>query len=173
MKAKLLPDINELNRLFYIDTNLSNGLRWRISVGRRGIKDSPVGCEHHTGYYVTHIKRIYYNNHRIIYSIFHNLNLSEEQFVDHIDRNKHNNHPNNLRIVTKSENNRNVTKRKSTSSEYIGVSFQKRDKKFQAYIQVNKKYTYIGYYDSEIEAATAYNNYIINNNLTHFNLNKI
>lgn len=173
MKAKLLPPVNELNNIFYVDLSIPNGLRWIVTVGCRGIKDSPVGSKHHSGYYTTRINGIWYNNHRIIYSIFYNVNLCEDQFIDHIDRNRQNNNPNNLRVVTKSENNRNITKRKNTSSKYIGVAFHSRDGKFQAYIAVNKKSKHIGYYDSESEAALAYNNYIIKNNLTHFNLNKI
>lgn len=55
----------------------------------------------------------------------------------------------------------------------MGVVWNKKDKRWQSQIQVNKQRKYIGQFSSEIEAAKAYNNYVINNKLTHFNLNKI
>lgn len=170
-KANLLPDVEELKKLFYIDSSIPEGLRWKITPGRRICKDSPAGSMRSDGYSVTRINGKYCPNHRIIYSIFNNGNLLSYQIVDHIDRNKQNNNPNNLRIVTATENNRNVTKRKNTTSIYIGVSFHKIYKKFQAQIVVNGKLIYLGRFSSELEAAKAYNDYIISHNLSHFNLN--
>ena len=58
------------------------------------------------------------------------------------------------------------------SSSYKGVNFHNRDKKWVAQIQVNLKKKHLGYFTNEIEAAQAYNDYIINNNLNR-KLNEI
>ena len=52
--------------------------------------------------------------------------------LDHIDRNRTNDSINNLREVTSSENSYNRTPRKDTYSKCIGVTYNKRDKVWQA-----------------------------------------
>jgi hypothetical protein len=44
----------------------------------------------------------------------------------------------------------------SKSSEYRGVSWYKRDSKWQAQIQVARKKEHLGYFDDEAEAARAF-----------------
>jgi hypothetical protein len=172
-KIKVLPDVEELKKLFYIDSSIPNGLRWRIIPARRISIDDPAGSKSLNGYYQTSINGKIYRNHRIVYSIFHTIHLTGDQIVDHIDKNPQNNNPNNLRIATISENNRNKIKQKTTSSEFFGVSFHKHTKKFRARIKINKISVYLGLFLTEQEAALAYNNYIITHNLSHFNLNQI
>ena len=102
--------------------------------------------------------------HRLIYWMYHPLTSFDLQ-IDHIDRNKINNDLSNLRLATYSENNCNKTKKPNTSSKYKNVYWFKRGKKWQTAVKVNYKSSYIGIYDSQREAAIAYNNYIIQNNL--------
>lgn len=59
--------------------------------------------------------------------------------VDHIDHDTKNNTNENLRLSNTQLNNHNKKKNLNTSSKYIGVSFYKRDKKWQAAISYNKK----------------------------------
>lgn len=54
---------------------------------------------------------------------------------------------------------------KKSSSCYFGVSFNKLSKKWIVSIFLNKKSKYIGRYKEEIDAAKAYDKYIIENNL--------
>lgn len=173
MKAKLLPDVEELKKMFYLDSSIPNGLRWNIKPAMRILINSPAGGKRQDGYFVTGIARKFYLNHRIIYSIANNVNLLDNQIIDHIDRQPQNNHPNNLRIVTRTENNRNVSKQKNTRSKYIGISFHKVNANYMARITVNKTRIHIGSFNTEKDAAIAYNNYIISHNLSHFNLNLI
>jgi hypothetical protein len=178
MKAKLLPDVEELKKMFYIDSSIPNGLRWKAPNSRahKIRSGEPAGCSRntHSGVrYFTKINSVGFYNSRIIYSIFNNINLTSDQIIDHIDRQPQNNHPNNLRIVNDKENSRNVSKRKNTTSKYIGVCFHKASSKFQSSIQVNKQRIRLGLFDTEKDAAIAYNNYIISHNLSHFNLNII
>ncbi len=77
----------------------------------------------------------------------------KEHYNDYID-----NQRSNLRFCTHSENGRNQQKqRRMTSSQYKGVTWDKRTQKWQSQIQVNKKHIHLGYFNNEIEAARAYN----------------
>lgn len=94
--------------------------------------------------------------------------------VDHIDNNKSNNKVTNLRWVDNSFNQRNVLKyKRQCSSIYKGVSLNKKSNIWIAEIMVNYKKMHLGSYKTEKEAGLAYNNYILENNLSHFVLNKI
>ena len=55
--------------------------------------------------------------------------------------------------------------RKNNTTGYRGI--RKLRKKWQARIAINKKTIYLGTYNTDIEAALAYDNYVITNNLEH------
>lgn len=75
---------------------------------------------------------------------------------DHIDGNGLNNQKSNLRIATHRENMRNRKNNSIGSSRYKGVCWHKRVKKWQSRIGMDCKRICLGYYDSEEEAARAY-----------------
>jgi hypothetical protein len=72
--------------------------------------------------------------------------------IDHIDNNKLNNNLSNIRIVTHREN---ISKSKKRN-KYTGVCWHKIKNQYIASIQINKKLTHLGYFDSEYEAHLAY-----------------
>lgn len=81
--------------------------------------------------------------------------------VDHKDRNKLNNNIENLRELTKSENNTNAEKRKNgTTSKYKGVSWNKRARKWEARLKVKGKHLFLGLFNNEDDAGQAVNNKI-------------
>jgi len=102
--------------------------------------------------------------HRIMGYAFLNLDIENSKLeIDHIDVNRINNHISNLRIVSKQQNQFNRTKAK-------GFHYNKRIKKYQAYIGVNSKMIFLGLYTTEEEAHQAYLNakiiyHPINNNV--------
>ena len=55
--------------------------------------------------------------------------------------------------------------RKNNTTGYRGI--RKLRKKWQARIAINKKTIYLGTYNTDIEAALAYDNYVITNKLEH------
>jgi len=61
----------------------------------------------------------------------------------------------NLRPASRSQNSVNRRKQAGTSSRYMGVSYNRRDKKWQAAITVNKQRISLGYFDDEEKAAWA------------------
>ena len=72
----------------------------------------------------------------------------------------------NCRWSDKTTQARNIkTDRKNNISGYKGVSILRN--KYQASISLNGKSIYLGVFNNSIDAAKAYDNYIINNNLEH------
>lgn len=61
----------------------------------------------------------------------------------------------NLRDASASQNQGNMRPR-GGSSQYKGVSWRKKSKKWTAQIQINKKLKHLGYFTEELEAAKAY-----------------
>lgn len=89
------------------------------------------------------------------------LNIKDPKIcIDHIDGNGLNNQKSNLRICTHSQNMWNRVKDKKGTSKFKGVSFRKNKRLngvFVAAMGFKNKRWHIGHYDSEIEAALAYN----------------
>lgn len=106
--------------------------------------------------------------HRLI------LGLSDsKQHSDHIDHNGLNNQRFNLRIATRFQNNANKTSHKNSTSKYLGVSWHKGAEKWVSVITKNKKYIYLGVFETEHLAATAYNKAAIELHGEFANLNKV
>lgn len=76
--------------------------------------------------------------------------------VDHIDGNGLNNCRSNLRAATALENNQNASKRAAAYSQYKGVSWCKRERRWFAQIQHRRQHRHLGYHATEVEAALAY-----------------
>jgi hypothetical protein len=62
----------------------------------------------------------------------------------------------NLRLATNSQNGCNKPKKKNTSSQFIGVSFHKKAGKWACFIRNKGRRTWLGSFESEIDAARAY-----------------
>ena len=76
--------------------------------------------------------------------------------------------PDNCRWATQTIQSRNTRRLRSTNtSGYRGVSWHKKQQKFNSRITVNSITINLGSYCSDIEAAKAYDKYIIDNNLEH------
>lgn len=123
-------------------------LYWRVSRSNRIKEGQIAGDIDGRGY-----RRIYFDGrhhkmHRIIW-IMHNGDIPLDILVDHIDQNRQNNLIENLRLVTKSQNNLN-------RSDVKGVSWDKVRKKWKAQISIENKTRCIGRYDTYEEAKQAY-----------------
>jgi hypothetical protein len=84
------------------------------------------------------------------------LNTQKGQIVDHIDRNGLNNTIENLRFATKSQNGCNKQGRRNTSSKYKGIAWNRHTQRWIATIYFDGKRMHLGYFDSENDAAKAY-----------------
>lgn len=107
---------------------------------------------------------------RIIF-LWHNGYLPD--FVDHRDRDMKNNNIGNLRSCTRAENNRNRNPEKNSSSKFLGVFYIKKNNKWGAKIVSDKKQISLGRFESEANAALAYNEAAIKYHKEFANLNII
>lgn len=109
-------------------------------------------------------------NHQIIFFL-ENGYITKN--IDHKDRDKLNNKPNNLRESTPTQNCANRGKRSNNTSGFKGVSLHKLTNKFQAEIEVSGKRIYLGLFESAELAAIAYNKEAIDKCGEFANLNVI
>lgn len=93
--------------------------------------------------------------------------------VDHINRDRLDNRKCNLRVCTRTENNRNVGKKSTSAGRFKGVFWNKKAKIWYVRIGVNGKSKYIGCFKDDIEAARAYNEAAIKYHGEFANLNPI
>lgn len=92
--------------------------------------------------------------HRIIWEMV-NGPIPEGMCVDHIDCDPFNNKLSNLRLATKTENNRNVRISKDNTSGYKGVCKEKNGG-WRSRIVVDKREIHLGTYPTKELAAQAY-----------------
>lgn len=86
------------------------------------------------------------------------LNIPNHLVADHINGNRLDNRRANLRICTRAQNNMNrFVEKQSSSSIYKGVCWRPHANAWKAYIKLNSKQMHLGYFQSEEEAALAYN----------------
>ncbi len=96
-----------------------------------------------------------YRVHRLVAFAFLDTPLDEKLTIDHIDRDVTNNHVNNLRWATLSQQNQNKGKcGRCCDSQFKGVS--KTRKKWRARIKIDGKDINLGSFVYEIDAARAY-----------------
>lgn len=89
--------------------------------------------------------------HRVI------TNAQPNQDVDHINGDPLDNRKANLRCCAHAENQRNRKKQAGTASTYKGVWWRKDVQRWAAGIMINQKQIHLGFFDSELDAARAYN----------------
>ncbi len=136
MKTKPLPELETLQNLFSLDETCPSGLRWKKAVGR-GKSGEPAGNKNKKNkYFRVGIGGELHSTHRIVFALANERTDIDGLAVDHIDRDRANNNPANLRLATKSQNGMNaITK----LSEYRNVWWSKQSNCFCVSIQVDKK----------------------------------
>lgn len=84
------------------------------------------------------------------------LNAPSGKDIDHVNRNGLDNQRHNLRLCTRSENNRNSLKRNTGKSRFKGVSWHGAGNLWKVRIYIDHKQISLGYSRCEEEAARAY-----------------
>jgi hypothetical protein len=174
MYSTPLPDLNYLKECFEIDSSIPQGIRCkpqRPAYHFKKLKDYKTWSARFAGkacgslkfknrsrqYYTLKINYKDFLNHRIIYAIYNNITDFNDKVIDHIDGNSLNNNPQNLRLVTTSENLLNSKKREDNKTGHKNIYFHKRDKMYECSIKTNGKRNWIGYYKTLEEALAARN----------------
>ena len=117
---RIFPTPESVLKVFYLKDNM---LYWHRRVGSRCALDKPAGWYDTTGYRKVIYKKIkIYAHHLIFYITYGYL---PENYVDHIDGDKLNNDPDNLREVSVTCNTRNTRLYKNNKSGFKGVSITK------------------------------------------------
>lgn len=101
------------------------------------------------GYLVGTVDKVRLLKHRVLWAMKHNYWPEE---IDHINRDPLDNRLDNLREVTRLDNQRNMTKMRSNTSGRTGVYYHKRDKLWVAYIGSDKRLGYFNDYNLAVEA---------------------
>ena len=160
-----LPNLEYLKQCFDVDASLPCGLRWaskrplfhfknKAACKRWNTNNSnkQSGCITNNGYYYSRLDKIRYPNHRVVFAIYNNTTDFQDKQIDHIDGNVFNNSPQNLRLVTASQNQFNRKKQKNNSTGYKNISFSKKLNKYRCAMQIDGKDIYIGLFNTIEEA---------------------
>lgn len=130
-----------------------NGDLYHKVARANAIVGTKAGCLNTAnGYISVSIYGMIFNAHVIIFAIHHGY---IPEMVDHIDRDKTNNHIDNLRAATKTINAINTGINNNNTSGTKGVYFNKRDNVWFAAIKVNYKQIHLGQFKNKEDAITA------------------
>ena len=131
-----------------------SGLRWKSQACRNVKAGDPAGSVHSRGYWHVQLNQKTYLAHRIIFYLQTGKDPGS-LLIDHVNGVQDNF---SLRLATPQQNQYNKQKANGKTSRYKGVVFTTQNKKnnWKATITLNGKNKLIGYYSSEISAATAY-----------------
>lgn len=145
MKIRISQD--DLKKLVSYDADTGKFTLTESGLPVKETKDSK-------GYVIVSINRRTYSAHRLAWLYVHGR-LPKEQ-IDHINRIKDDNRLVNLREATNAQNAQNRDLYSTNSSGYVGVSFNKKSQKYEAYITLNGKRYRLGHHELAEDAANAY-----------------
>jgi hypothetical protein len=143
--SQALPSYARLHELFeYRDGCLfyKNDVYTKDGKLTKIVKGTKAGGVHPLGYVKMRVDGKMYMGHRIVWKMF-NKNF-EIGTLDHINNKPADNRIENLRLATRAENNCNAVIRKDNTSGVKGVSWNARDMRWTASIQVNGKRKALG-----------------------------
>lgn len=98
--------------------------------------------------------------HKLIFARANKI-LKRSQVIDHINRNALDNRRCNLRALTNYENLYLNKRKRGGSSLFIGVSKDKKSKKWRSQVTTSGINTYLGLFETEREAALAHDIYLL------------
>lgn len=110
----------------------------------------------HKGYLQGGVERYTVAAHTVAWAMYYG-EWPDTQ-IDHIDGNRTNNAISNLRLATPLENGRNRRSGDAATSKFTGVSWNTQRQKWVAQICGKGAPGYLGAFESEVEAAAAYDN---------------
>lgn len=122
---------------------------WRVTVGMTAKAGSAAGSLNNSGYWRIMFRGRTYGGHRVAWFL---MTGEQPPTVDHKDTDRSNNVWTNLRAATRAQNSQNCKPRGANAK---GVTVHK-DGRYQAQIKIAGKNHYLGLFDTEAEAASAY-----------------
>lgn len=153
MTRRSLPSTSKLHELLKYDP-VTGVLTWKVDRGLAKV-GNPAGCTNDLGYILVGIDGRLYRAHRIIWAMVHG-ECPPELEIDHKDRDPSNNRLDNLRLATRTDNNRNMKMKHHNATGFKGVSIHPCTGKYRARITVDRKEVALGCFDTPEEAYAAY-----------------
>lgn len=161
LKGNLISKAKERSNKYDLSGNFGRGFTQKGEEFLFDLEDYDLISKHcwyvdKDGYVLTRIrtqnkKSYLLSMHRLVMG----LDYNDGYLVDHIGHDVSDNRKDNLRIVTEQENNMNRKKTEANTSGVVGVSFDKDNSKWVAYIKVNGKNHKIGRYVNFNDAVAA------------------
>jgi len=128
--------------LFNLDTGrVTNKIERNRSGADIGVE---AGYVHHSGYRRTIIDGKDYSMARLVW--LHAYGKFPE-FIDHINRDRSDDRLSNLREITKAGNSQNKSMQSNNKSGITGIRWNKKGRKWEVNINVDRKQKYLGQYD--------------------------
>ncbi|HFM1463367.1 TPA: HNH endonuclease signature motif containing protein [Escherichia coli] len=128
-------------------------LFWKIPTSGRITNGKEAGSLHN-GYIVICVQNKKYKAHNIIWEM-HNGPIPEGYVIDHINHIRSDNRIENLRMITKQENMKNMPLSRRNKSGCIGVWWNEANKKWIVRVMISGVYRHIGCFNSYLDACNA------------------
>jgi len=156
LKEHQMPELTRDRLVELLEIDIEKGVfNWKHTMGGKAKKGQKAGAIGKNGYITIRIDQVDYLAHRLmwlyVYGAFPMLG------IDHIDRDKTNNKPINLRLATPKQNGENKLLNSNNSSGHRGVFFRKylKSKPYAVSIMNNRKTIHVGYFATIEEAIQA------------------
>jgi len=122
---------------------------WRVRINRRVLAGAKAGTIKPGGYVHIRFLRKMFQLHRLVFLDHHGYLPAE---IDHIDGNPTNNRVDNLRAVTRTQNQWNAKTRKDNTSGVKNVSWCERDRRWIVQLRSGGRLAYVARFDTLSEA---------------------
>ena len=152
-KCSCNKKIYNISEVLTYDATTGNFTR-NIRTSNRVKKLDKCNNKNAQGYIAIVVNKKTYLAHRLAW-IFTHGSIPIEMEIDHINGIRDDNRIDNLRLVSSSENSRNMAIGKKNKSGVIGVSFYKSRNKWRATIMSNNKQKHLGYFGNKDDAISA------------------
>lgn len=155
MKPIHYMDASEVRRLFNLDVATGYLTRKAAPPHHPQRLGERVGTQRNDGYLQVRVNRHPYLLHRLVWAFVHGKWPENE--IDHIDLDKRNNRPENLREANRSQNCRNVRVRPNNKLGVKGIHIDKESGKYRAQISKDGRHIHLGRFSSLEDACAVYN----------------
>ena len=149
-KADVTPAIL---RKHFTYNPITGELLWKLPTSKMHKPKDVAGNLDKKGYHVVCIKGQTYFVHRVAWAMMEGKWPTKE--IDHIDRNPANNSWDNLRQVTRSQQNQNKGTRASSVSGVTGVRYRANEKRWTARLHLQGKDKWLGSFKTKEAAIDA------------------
>lgn len=133
-------DLELMNELFFLDVKTGSLIR-RVTRSANAKAGNAAGTVDGKGYLHVSVNGKFIRLHRIVFLMYYGW---EPDQIDHINTDKQDNRPENLRPTTSCQNSGNINPPKHNTSGVKGVSKNGKTGFWHAQIKINGKQTYLG-----------------------------